>query len=116
LADLHHVGATAVLVAIIATGLASVALALRGGSLWTDRLRIGLTAVIGLQVMAGALDLASGARPAEGLHMLYGIAALATLPIAGTFAADAPLTPRAWVLAGTCALLLLLAWRLASTG
>jgi hypothetical protein len=116
LAGLHHVGATGVLVAVVATGLASVALALRGGSPWTERLRIGLTAIIGLQVVAGALDLATGARPAEGLHLLYGIAALAALPIAGTFAADAPPTARAWVLASTCGLLLLLAWRLASTG
>jgi hypothetical protein len=114
--DLHHVGATLVLAAVVATGLASAFLALRGGSQWTERLRIGLTAVIGLQVAAGALELATGARPTEGLHLLYGLAALGVLPLAANFASDAPPGARAWVQVAACAVLLLLAWRLASTG
>jgi hypothetical protein len=114
--DLHHLGATLVLAAVVVTGLASATFALRGGSQWTERLRVGLTAVIGLQVAAGALELATGARPAEGLHLLYGIAALGVLPLAANFAGDATPGARAWVQVAACGVLLLIAWRLASTG
>lgn len=102
--------------AIAAIGLIAVGAALRGGAAWIDRLRIGLTMLIGLQVVAGLIVLATGARPAEGLHFLYAIAALGLLALAGTFGSEAPPRPRAWILAAACAVLLLLAWRLASTG
>jgi hypothetical protein len=105
-----------VAVATAAVGLVAVVMALRGGSPWTDRLRLGLTGLIGLQIVGGLFVLAQGARPAEGLHFLYGIAAVVLLPLTGTFASEAPPRPRAWVLAGACVLMLLLSWRLASTG
>lgn len=114
--QLHAIGATIVLGAILITAAASAVLALRGGSSWTDWLRYALTAIIGLQVAVGALLYLAGARPREELHLLYGLAALAILPLAGSFASEAPPRPRAWVLAATCLVLLLLAWRLASTG
>jgi hypothetical protein len=116
LAQLHTIGASAVLIAVVGTSAAAAVIALRGGSRWTDRLRIGLTLVIGLQVAIGAIAFLSGSRPAEWLHLLYGVAAVAALPLAGSFAAEAPPPDRAWVLVGACGLLLLLAWRLASTG
>jgi len=116
MAQLHSFGASVVLGALAVTGLASALFAIRGGSRWTDRLRIGLTVVIGLQVLGGAVLFASGARPRESLHLLYGLAALAILPLAATFASEAPPRPRAWVLASACLILVALAWRLASTG
>jgi hypothetical protein len=114
--QLHAIGAAVVLVAVAATGLTAVLIALRGGSPWTERLRTGLTTVIGLQVAIGLAVFVSSARPRETLHLLYGLAALGVLPLAGAFAAEAPPRPRAWVLASACLVLLVIAWRLASTG
>jgi len=116
MAPLHSVGASVVLGALVVTGLVSALFAIRGGSRWTDRLRIALTVVIGLQVLGGVVLFASGARPRESLHLLYGLAALAILPLAATFASEAPPRPRAWVLASACLILVVVAWRLASTG
>jgi hypothetical protein len=114
--QLHALGANAVIVAILFTGLAAAVIALRGGSPWTDRLRLGLTGLIGLQVLGGALVLLGGGQPGETLHLLYGAVGLVVLPAAGSFAESAPPPDRAWVLLVACGLLLLLAWRLASTG
>jgi len=114
--QLHSVGASVVLASVVVTGLAAVLIAMRGGSPWTDRLRIGLTVVIGLQILAGLAPFATAARPRETLHLLYGLAALAILPLAGTFASEAPPRPRAWVLAAACLIILVVAWRLSSTG
>lgn len=109
-------GASIVVAAVVATGLTAAVLALRGGSPWVDRLRLGLTAVIGLQVALGAVTLIGGKQPAEPLHLLYGAVGLLVLPAASSFAAEAPHADRAWVVVAACAVLLLLAWRLASTG
>jgi len=116
MAQVHAFGASIVLGALLVTGGIAVAAAARGGSPWIDRLRRGLTIVIGLQAVTGALLFIAGDRPRESLHLLYGLAALAILPLAGAFAGEAPLRPRAWVLGGACLLLLVVAWRLASTG
>jgi peptidoglycan/LPS O-acetylase OafA/YrhL len=116
MAQLHAIGATITLGAILVTAAAAAVLALRGGSPWTNRLRYALTVIIGLQLAEGALLYLSRARPREELHLLYGLAALAILPLAGSFASEAPPRPRAWVLSATCLVLILLAWRLASTG
>ena len=114
--SLHAAGGTVVAVVSAGIGLIAAIAALRGGSGWIDRLRVGLLGLIGLQILAGLIVLAMGSRPAEGLHFLYALAAFAILPLAGTFGAEAPARPRAWILVAACALLTLLAWRLASTG
>jgi hypothetical protein len=116
MAQLHSFGASVVLGALVVTGLGATFIAARGGSPWTDRLRIGLMVVIGLQVAGGVVLFAAGARPSESLHLLYGLVALAILPLAATFASEAPPRPRAWVLASACLILVVVAWRLASTG
>lgn len=116
MAQLHSIGAGMVLAAVIATAAVAGFMATRRGSPWADRLRIGLTLIIGLQVLSGIALFVTSARPRESLHVLYGLAALAILPLAGAFASEAPPRPRAWVLALACLLLLVIAWRLASTG
>ena len=113
---LHAAGASIVLAGISATGLAAAVTAWRGGSPWTDRLRLGLTGLIGLQVLAGALSLLDGRQPHELLHLLYGGVAVLVLPAAASFSAEAPARARAWVVVAACGVLLLLAWRLAATG
>ena len=112
----HSLGASTVLGAVLVSGVVGTVAALRGGSTWIDQLRRGLTVFIGLQVATGVALFVSGARPHESLHLLYGLVAIAILPLAGSFASEAPPRPRAWVLAGACMLLLIVAWRLASTG
>jgi len=114
--QLHSLGASIVLGALLVTMTLATLAAVRAGSPWVDRLRIGLNLIIGLQALTGVLLLLAGVRPHETLHLLYGAAALAILPLAGTFASEAPPRPRAWVLVGACLLLLVIAWRLASTG
>jgi hypothetical protein len=88
----------------------------RGGHAQIVRLRLGVQALLAVQVVLGALLYLTGARPAEVLHLVYGVAILGVLPLATTFASDAPPRARSWVLAVAGLLILLLAWRLLSTG
>ncbi len=113
---LHAVGA---LVVFIAAALATVGAAwagLRGGARWVDPLRSAVLGLVVLQAAIGALTYLAGSRPAEPLHLVYGLAATAVLPLAATFASEAPPRPRAWVTAVALGILLILVWRLASTG
>jgi heme A synthase len=73
-------------------------------------------AVIGVTILLGAALLLTGARPAELLHLLYGVVLLGTLPLAQTFAAEAPARSRAAVVAGAALIGLILCWRLFATG
>jgi hypothetical protein len=88
----------------------------RGGHGWILRLRLGVEALLLVQVALGALLYVAGGRPGELLHLVYGIAILGVLPLATTFASDAPPRSRSWVLAVAGLVILLLAWRLLSTG
>ena len=102
-------------VGLFTVGAAVVAKAGRGYRL-LDRARLFLTLALGTQVVVGAAVFASGARPAETLHILYGGFGVATLPAAATFAQEAPPRARAWVLSLGGLITLALTWRLASTG
>lgn len=93
------------------------------GAAWLDRwpalilsLRWVVGALLVAQVALGALVYLSGARPSDGLHLLYGLAILAVLPVASSFAADAPSRSRSGVMAAAGLIGVLLAWRLLSTG
>jgi len=46
-----------------------------------DRLALAVEALVALNVGLGGLLLATGDRPSDALHLLYGVAALGTLPI-----------------------------------
>lgn len=87
-----------------------------GGDVWIARLRLWLEAVLVVQVVIGALVFLTGARPTEWLHLVYGVVILAVIPLATTFASDAPPRARSGVLAVAGVVILLLAWRLLSTG
>ena len=75
-----------------------------------------ITGLLAIQALVGAVRYLSGARPAEGLHLLYGLVIIGVLPIAATFASEAPPRSRSIVSAIGGGVILLLAWRLLSTG
>lgn len=115
--QLHSALALPVLVVALAFALsAALATWLDRGHAWLLRARWVLGAGLIAQVVLGAIVYLGGSRPAEPLHLLYGLAILAVLPLASTFAAEAPPRARSGVmlLAGLVALLLV--WRLMSTG
>lgn len=84
----------------------------------------GLTlAVLGLSLAASAAAViglglqTSGKRPADqGLHYLYGAAAIAFVPIAVVYARDATPRWRSGIMAIAGAAVLIVAWRQFSTG
>jgi heme A synthase len=105
-------------------GVAALVFAIVAGiSAWLDRwhglvrrLSLALGALLVLQVVLGVVVFLTGSRPSEGLHVLYGIVVLAVLPLASSFAAEAPPRPYSGVLAVGGLVVLLLAWRLLATG
>ena len=100
---------------LLVTG-AGVAAWLDRGHVWIRRGALLMMALLVGEVLVGGVVYLGGARPGEALHLLYGIAVLAVLPIASTFASDAPPRASSGVLAAAAAVVLLLAWRLLSTG
>jgi hypothetical protein len=114
--ELHAIGATVVTVAAGVFTLATGAFALRGGSPVVEWLRRAMLAVVGFQVAVGAIVYLLGHRPHESLHLVYGLVAIGVLPLASSFAEEAPPGPRAWVLAVAGVLLIALGWRLSVTG
>jgi hypothetical protein len=101
---------------LFALAAGSVAWLGRGGDVWVARLRLVLEFVLVVQVVIGAAVFLTGARPTEWLHLVYGVAILAAIPLATTFASEAPPRARSGVLAVAGVVILLLAWRLLSTG
>jgi len=115
--DLHALGATITLGALAALAIGS------GVSAWLDRwhgfadlLRRVVLALIAVQVALGAAAWLGGDRPRESLHLLYGIGLLALLPLAQSFAEDAPPNLQRGVVAAAAVVGLLLGWRLFVTG
>ncbi|MFN2488324.1 MAG: hypothetical protein ABR529_00985 [Actinomycetota bacterium] len=82
---------------------------------WFERARGLVTIVVGVQILLGALTYGEGARPSDSLHLLYGVAALGALPLANTFASEAPPRARSGALAAGALVTLALAWRLFAT-
>ena len=97
--------------------LAALALTTLGGARpWLEWARKILTGLLLLQVALGALLYATGDRPAEGIHVLYGVLVVGALPLANAFSSEAPAKARAGVLAVAAVVTLGLLWRLISTG
>jgi len=118
--ELHSLGAGATLITTGLFGLFAAGVALTDGAGRAHgvlrSLRIAIGIVVGLEAMLGVILFATGQRPAEGLHLLYGLAILGVIPLAASLTAEAPPRPRAAVLAVAAVVQLLLVWRLYTTG
>lgn len=117
MSTLHALGAVVILAALALLAIGS------GVSAWQDRwhrpaelLRRAVLGLIGLQVVIGGVLWLSGERPREPLHLLYGIGILALIPLAESFAVDAPPNLRRGVIAVAAVIGLPLVWRLFVTG
>ena len=117
MAGAHAAGGWVVLFAIVCfLGTAVAVTRSKVAPCWLDRARNGVVALIGVQIALGVIAYATGARPGEPLHLLYGVAALAALPLAQRFAQDAPASARAGTLAVAAAVMLALVGRSFGTG
>jgi hypothetical protein len=113
----HRSLAIVVLIAAAAFTLGALGAAWRGGSRpWLEWVGRTVVALIGLDAVAGAILYGTGHRPAESLHLLYGVAALVVLPFGSYFAAEAPRRPRAAVLGFAGILTLGIIFRSFATG
>jgi hypothetical protein len=88
LVDLHRLLAYVVLAAAIALAAVAVGGRVTGRStrLWTDRVILALLLATAIGTLVGLGLLASGGEPADPLHFVYAIAALATVPVARAWA------------------------------
>jgi hypothetical protein len=113
----HVVGSVVVLVAAAAFFIFALYCARTGahGDALV-KMRMGVVGIAALQVALGALLYATGRRPAESLHILYGVVAVAAIPLAASFAFEAPPKAKAGALAGGAGLMLAMIWRLWVTG
>lgn len=117
MSDVH---ATAGMLTFVATALflfsAAIAAVL---DRWHEGARILAGVVLGAIVVqsgVGLVVLVGGEEPREGLHMLYAVGLVAVIPLALTFASEAPRRSRSAVMAVAGLAALLLAWRLLVTG
>jgi len=107
-----------VAVAVVAIAvLWSVVLTLlsRPGGRWFDRLQGAVILSIAAAAAAGAIVFALGARPDDGLHVIYGGLAIVVLPVARSFRSGTRRRDALLMLAG-CALLGGVLFRLFTTG
>jgi len=115
--QVHIVGSVVVLVAAAAFFILAVISARTGAH--TEllmKMRAGVVGLAAVQVGIGALLYATGRKPGETLHILYGLVAVAAIPLAATFAFEAPPKARSGALAGGAGLMLIMMWRLWVTG
>ena len=111
-------------VGVLAIGALLVLVASRSGSRviqnvggrWIERLRAALAILLVAEAAIGAVIFVRGARPGEWLHIVYGVAVLAVLPLAGSLAIGRMHAARAALVAGGALVALILLWRLVSTG
>ncbi|MGA3183598.1 MAG: hypothetical protein ABSE52_03240 [Candidatus Dormibacteria bacterium] len=106
------------LLVVLAAGLLLALLTVRDTRrLPTVRAYLWLSVVgLVLQGIAGISLLFAGERPAEGLHLMYGPLALASLPLTVLFARGWAPTREAWTFAAGFLIALLLAIRALMTG
>lgn len=106
------------LLAVLAAGLLLALLTVRDQRLLpTVRSYVWLAiAAVSLQGLLGILLAVTGARPAEGLHFLYGPLVLVTLPLTLLFCRGAGQRREAWTLTVGFLLAVLLAVRALMTG
>jgi hypothetical protein len=96
--------------------VAFVVARLLGHRAWLETAWKVVVGAVALEASIGIILYATGDRPKETLHLLYGVVAVVALPAASSFAQDAPPKARSWVLVVGGAFTLLMVWRLFSTG
>jgi len=115
--EAHAIGSVVVLVAAAIYFVFALYSARTGSQAQTlSKLGLGVVALAAVQLALGTLLYATGERPAESLHILYGIVAVIAIPAAASFAFEAPPKARAGTLAGAAGLMLVMIWRLWVTG
>jgi hypothetical protein len=84
---IHQVLADAALVAVIIVVVWTVVLAVTRGTPGRgyERAQASMVGIIALAAIVGAASFISGARPADGLHLLYGAVAILLIPFARSF-------------------------------
>ncbi|MGH2699773.1 MAG: hypothetical protein ACRDJL_11345 [Actinomycetota bacterium] len=115
--QLHAIGSVVLLVAAAIFFVFALYSARAGGH--GDilmKMRIGLVGIAAVELALGALLYATGRRPTETLHILYGIVAVLSIPLAASFALEAPPKARAGALAAGAGLMMVMIWRLWETG
>jgi len=117
--DLHQLLGILVVVATVALlaagGWSAIATRRSGGTrdhrFAVDRLVLMVVGLVLANGLVGLLLIGTGARPADALHLLYGPAALATLPVGvwlsrrASAGAAAPRRKEAWLVVATIVLL-----------
>ena len=113
-----HVVLADVAVAAVAVAVAwcvILAVLARPAGRWFDRLQRVVILSIAVTAAAGVIVFALGARPDDGLHLLYGGVAIVILPVARSFRSGASRRDALLMLAGF-ALLGGVVFRLFTTG
>ena len=107
------------IVAIVAMvgALAAAAALVRPSWMPAVRVYLRLTvAVIAVQVVIGIVLVATGHRPAQGIHWFYGAATVLAMPIAFTVGTRLPAREQPWWVVGGAVATVLLATRALTTG
>lgn len=105
----------AAVVAVAVLWCAILALLARPAGRWFDRLQRVVILSIAVTAAVGVIVFALGARPDDGLHLLYGGVAIIILPVARSFRSGASRRDALLMLAGF-ALLGGVVFRLFTTG
>lgn len=113
----HGILADVAVAVVAGAGLWCVVLAAlaRPGGIWFERLQRVVILSIAVTAAAGAIVFGLGARPDDGLHLIYGGVAVILLPIARSFRSGASRRDALLMLAG-CAVLGGVLFRLFTTG
>ena len=115
--DLHGVAGMLTLAAAGGLVLAAAIAAILDR--WHEGVRLLAGVAVGafvLQVIIGLIVLVGGGSPGEGLHIVYAVGLVAVVPLALSFASDAPRRMRSAVLVVAGLVALLLAWGLLGSG
>ncbi len=118
MADLHQllaIGAAAVVGLGIAWTLALLVTGRPGGRAF-EAFQALVVATLVIGAASGLVRLAGGAAPREGLHLLYGALAVATIPLARSFAGQGSERARTVALLAALVVLAFLVYRLFTTG
>lgn len=104
---------------LIVTGIGwsiILVVARRGGGAAFDRFQAAVVSVLFVGTVSGAVLLASGGRPTDGLHLLYAAVAVAMVPLARSFTAGSSQRATAALLLAGFVVMGALVYRLIATG